>query len=72
MSEAGHGLHYRGFTARIYYDEEEAQVLGHVPTTKGGIDFRCSSLGAVEQELHRVVDDHLRRHPDAEPIKPKH
>jgi predicted HicB family RNase H-like nuclease len=70
MSEAEHGLHYRGFTARIYYDEEEAQVLGHVPTTKGGIDFRCNSLAAVEQELHRAVDDHLRRHPDAEPTKP--
>ena len=72
MSEAGQGLNYRGFTARIYYDEEEAEVLGHVPTTKGGIDFRCNALGAVQRELHRAVDDHLRRHPDAEPIAPKH
>ena len=72
MSEAGQGLNYRGFTARIYYDEEEAQVLGHVPTTKGGIDFRCNALGAVQRELHRAVDDHLRRHPDAEPIAHNH
>ena len=72
MSEAGQGLNYRGFTARIYYDEEEAEVLGHVPTTKGGIDFRCNALGAVQRELHRAVDDYLRRHPDAEPIEPKH
>ncbi len=71
MSEAEHGLHYRGFTARIYYDEEECEVLGHVPTTKGGVAFRCSSLAAVEPELHRVVDDHLRRHPDAEPAQPQ-
>jgi len=71
MSEAGHGLNYRGFTARIYYDEEEAEVLGHIPTSKGGIDFRCSSLGAVEQELHRAVDRHLCQHPDDEPIEPQ-
>lgn len=72
MSEVRHGLNYRGFTARIYYDEDEAEVLGHIPTSKGGIDFRCSALGAVEQELHRVVDRHLRQHPDAEPIEPEH
>lgn len=71
MSKKEHGLHYRGFTARIYYDEEEGVVLGHVPTTKGGIDFRCNALGAVESELHRVIDTYLANHPDAEPVQPR-
>jgi predicted HicB family RNase H-like nuclease len=67
MSRDERGLHYRGFTARIYYDEDEGLVLGHVPTSKGGIDFRCTSLAAVERELHRVVDVFLTEHPDAKP-----
>lgn len=69
MPDAEHGLHYRGFTATVFYDEEESLVLGHVPTTRGAIEFRCTSIGAVEQELHRVVDAFLADHPDAEPVE---
>jgi len=71
MTKPDHGLHYRGFTARIYYDEEECEVLGHIPTTKGGVDFRCNSLAAVEPSLQQAVDEHLRQHPDAEPVEPR-
>lgn len=72
MNKQARGLHYRGFTARIYYDEEEGVVFGHVPTTDGGIDFRCNSLGGIASELRRVVDAYLAEHPDAEPVEPGH
>ncbi len=69
MNRDQHGVRYRGFTARVYYDEGEGVVLVRVPTTKGGIDFQCTSIAAVQLELHRVVDAFLTEHPDAEPPK---
>ncbi len=67
MTATTQGLNYRGFTARVYYDEEEGLVLGHVPTSKGSIEFRCTSIAAVQPEMHKVVDAFLRDHPDAKP-----
>lgn len=68
MSEPHHGLEYRGFTARVYYDEEEGEIIGHVPTANGGLDFRATSFGAVEAKFKETVDRYLAAHPDTKPL----
>ncbi|TVQ39522.1 MAG: hypothetical protein EA356_01580 [Geminicoccaceae bacterium] len=63
-------MHYRGFTARVYYDEEEGEIIGHVPTTHGGLDFRVTSFGAVEPHFKALIDKYLEDHPETEPAAP--
>ena len=67
MSDTPHGLEYRGFTARVYYDEEEGEIIGHVPTTNGGLDFRATSFGAVETTFKETVDRYLAANPNTKP-----
>ncbi len=71
MSAPQRGLQYRGFTARVYYDEEEGEIIGHVPTTHGGLDFRCTSFGAVEPQFKELIDRYLEKHPETEPAEQK-
>ncbi|MFW5680187.1 MAG: hypothetical protein ACOCYE_06430 [Pseudomonadota bacterium] len=68
MATEARGLNYRGFTARVYYDEDEGEIIGHVPTTNGGLNFRVTSFGAVEPRFKEMIDRYLEEHPETEPL----
>ncbi|MEO1089083.1 MAG: hypothetical protein AAFX81_00495 [Pseudomonadota bacterium] len=68
MSSTGRGLQYKGFTAHVYYDEEEGEMIGMVPTSNGGVEFRCPSIGSVERDFHALIDSYLRAHPEVKPV----
>ena len=52
-------LTYKGYSARIEFDEEDRIFVGHLAGIRDIIGFHGSSVNELEAAFHEAVDDYL-------------
>lgn len=50
---------YKGFVARIEYDERDEIFVGHVLGVRDAISFHGNTVPALRQDFHNAVDHYL-------------
>jgi predicted HicB family RNase H-like nuclease len=50
---------YKGYSARIEFDEEDRIFVGHLAGIRDIVGFHGSSVDALEEAFHESVDDYL-------------
>ena len=50
---------YKGYTARVEYDERDHALVGRVLDLADSISFEGSSVEEIEREFARSIDDYL-------------
>jgi predicted HicB family RNase H-like nuclease len=50
---------YKGYSARIEFDEEDRIFVGHLAGIRDIVGFHGSSVDALEEAFHEAVDDYL-------------
>ena len=53
-------LTYKGYTARIEYDDEEEAFLGHVVNISDVVTFYGESVKDLHREMKTSVDEYLK------------
>jgi predicted HicB family RNase H-like nuclease len=57
--DAMNTMTYRGYTARVEFDERDDIFIGRVLGARDTISFHADSVAGLKQEFHRSVDDYL-------------
>lgn len=52
-------LRYKGFTASVDYDEDDAIFFGRIAEIRDGVGFHGETVGKLELAFHDAVDDYL-------------
>lgn len=52
-------MHYRGFVARVEYDEDDRIFVGHLTGIRDIVGFHSDTLDGLQAELHVSVDSYL-------------
>lgn len=52
-------MEYKGYEAKIEYDNEDRLFFGHVINIKDVIVFDGLSVDELEQSFHKVIDEYL-------------
>ena len=52
-------LHYKGYTARPEYSDEDSIFCGKILGIKDMVYFQSDSAKDIEREFHEAVDDYL-------------
>ena len=52
-------LEYKGYRARVVYDNETKSLWGEVVGITDYIDFQSDSLKTIEKEFRKAVDEYL-------------
>lgn len=52
-------LSYKGFSAHVDYDEDDAIFFGKVANIRDGVGFHGETVGKLELAFHEAVDDYL-------------
>ena len=52
-------MRYRGYTARVEFDEDEGVLHGRVLGIRHVVTFEASSVNELEEEFHHSVDEYL-------------
>ena len=52
-------MKYRGYIARIEYDDEDRIFVGHLAGIKDIVGFHGSTVNELEEVFHETVDDYL-------------
>lgn len=52
-------MSYRGYTARVEFDERDDIFIGHVSGARDTISFHADNVADLKAEFHRSVDDYL-------------
>lgn len=65
-------LHYKGYTAEIYYSAEDNLIFGKLEGIKDLVNFHSDNTDDIVQHFHDAVDDYLEvcAEVDKEPEKP--
>lgn len=65
-------LHYKGYTAEIYYSAEDNLIFGKLEDIKDLVNFHSDNTNNIVQHFHDAVDDYLElcAEIDKEPEKP--
>ena len=50
---------YKGYSARIEFDEQDRIFVGHLAGIRDIIGFHGSSVDELEEAFHEAVDDYL-------------
>jgi predicted HicB family RNase H-like nuclease len=50
---------YKGYSARIEFDEEDRIFVGHLAGIRDMVGFHGDSVDALEAAFHEAVDDYL-------------
>ena len=68
----GNKLHYKGYTAEIYYSTEDNLIFGKLEGIKDLVNFHSDNTGDIIQHFHDAVNDYLDlcAEIDKEPEKP--
>lgn len=51
-------MNYKGYAARIEYDERDRIFVGHLAGVRDIIGFHATSVDALEAAFHEAVDDY--------------
>lgn len=50
---------YKGFTARIDYDDEDGIFTGRIAGIRDGVGFHADSVAGLRAAFHEAVDDYV-------------
>ena len=50
---------YRGYTARIEYDDEDGIFFGHLAGIRDGVGFHADNVADLKAAFHEAVDDYI-------------
>lgn len=50
---------YKGYSARIEYDDEDGILFGQIAGIVDGVGFHAGSAEGLRQAFHEAVDDHI-------------
>ena len=52
-------MFYKGYSARIEYDDQDRIFVGHVAGIRDIVGFHGASVDALETAFHEAVDDYV-------------
>src|SRR5690606_33322249 len=63
---------YKGYSARIEYDDEDGIIFGQIVGIRDGVGFHAESVDDLRSAFHEAVDDYIetRAKVGKEPQKP--
>ena len=50
---------YKGYSARIEYDDEDGILFGQIAGIRDGVGFHADNVEALRTAFHEAVDDYL-------------
>lgn len=50
---------YKGYSARIEYDDEDGILFGQIAGIRDGVSFHAESVDELKAAFHEAVDDYL-------------
>lgn len=50
---------YKGYSARIEYDDEDGILFGQIAGIRDGVGFHADSVDELREAFHEAVDDYL-------------
>lgn len=50
---------YKGYSARIEYDDEDGILFGQIAGIRDGVGFHAENVADLRQAFHEAVDDYL-------------
>lgn len=51
---------YKGYSARIEYDDEDGILFGQIAGIRDGVGFHAESVEALRAAFHEAVDDYIK------------
>ena len=52
-------MHYKGYTARLDYDDEDKVIVGRILGIRDIVTFHGEAVAELEHAFHEAVDDYL-------------
>ena len=52
-------MNYKGYSARIEYDDEDGILFGQIAGIRDGVGFHAVSVEELRSAFHEAVDDYL-------------
>ena len=52
-------MRYKGYSARIEYDDQDEIFFGKIAGIRDGIGFHAASVGDLKSAFHAAVDDYV-------------
>ena len=52
-------MSYKGYSARIEYDDEDAIFTGRIAGIRDGVGFHADTVEALREAFHDAVEDYL-------------
>jgi predicted HicB family RNase H-like nuclease len=50
---------YKGYSARIEYDDEDSILTGQIAGIRDGVGFHANSIDELNVAFHEAVDDYI-------------
>lgn len=50
---------YKGYSARIEYDDEDGILFGRIAGIRDGVSFHAENVADLRQAFHEAVDDYV-------------
>lgn len=50
---------YKGYSARIEYDDEDGIMIGQIAGIRDGVGFHADSVDGLKEAFHEAVDDYV-------------
>lgn len=50
---------YKGYSARIAYDDDDRLFTGHIAGIRDGVGFHADTVGALRAAFHEAVEDYV-------------
>lgn len=50
---------YKGYSARIGYDDEDGIFVGRIAGIRDGVGFHADNVQALQEAFHEAVEDYL-------------
>ena len=54
---------YKGYSARIEYDDEDGILFGQIAGIRDGVGFHADSVDDLRAAFHEAVDDYIEQQP---------
>lgn len=52
-------MSYKGYSARVEYDDEDGIFVGHIAGIRDGVGFHADSVAELREAFHDAVEDYL-------------
>jgi predicted HicB family RNase H-like nuclease len=52
-------MSYKGYSARVEYDDEDSIFVGRIAGIRDGVGFHADSVAELREAFHEAVEDYL-------------